>query len=61
MQAKLTLLLLLGGLSISAAFPVGSTFLERYHLYQMNEYPSTHASGHGAQSKGHWRQGETFA
>lgn len=47
------LLLLLGGLGISAAFPIGSTFLERYHLCQMNKYPPTHASEHEAKSKDH--------
>lgn len=50
-QTKLMMQLLLGGLGISAVFSVGGTFLERYHLYQMNEYPSTHASEHGPNPK----------
>lgn len=40
--------------------PVGSTFLESYHLYRINECPSTYASEHGVQSQSHGRQGETF-
>lgn len=55
-QAKFMLLLLLGGLGISSAFPVGT----QEEVSFISEHPSIHASKHEAQCKGHWRQGEIF-
>lgn len=53
-KAELTLLLLIGDLSISAVFSVGNTFVERCQLYQMNKCLYIHASEHAVQLKGHW-------